>query len=48
MDWGDPWKHRGFARRLQAAVPHAETDCMAGHVGLEPADPCASYLFGFT
>ena len=25
----------------------AETDCVAGHIGLEPANPGASYLIGF-
>jgi hypothetical protein len=25
-----------------------ETDCLAGHVGLEPANPSASYLIGIT
>ncbi len=24
-----------------------ETDCVAGHVGFEPANPSASYLIGF-
>ena len=26
----------------------AENDCVAGHVGLEPPNPCASYLIGIT
>jgi hypothetical protein len=25
-----------------------ETDCMAGHIGFEPANPSASYLIGIS
>ena len=30
-----------------ACVALAETDCVAGHVGFEPANPSASHLVGF-
>jgi hypothetical protein len=38
-----------FVTFERAPDPHAlETDCLAGHIGFEPANPPASYLIGFT
>ena len=35
------------AGRFRAdAINASETDCLAGHVGFEPANPSASYLIG--
>ena len=39
-----PGQHSGLGRRTVAAL---ETDCLAGHIGLEPANPSAGYLIGF-
>jgi hypothetical protein len=34
-------------RKLTAAEVRFETDCLAGHIGLEPANPRVGHLFGF-
>jgi hypothetical protein len=42
-------KQRAALFRLASvalAPSHAETDCVAGHVGSEPANPSARYLIG--
>ena len=33
-------------RECRGLLTHAETDCVAGHMGFEPANPSASYLIG--
>ena len=33
--------------QFHVLVEQLETDCVAGHVGFEPANPSASYLIGF-
>jgi hypothetical protein len=35
------------ARFRTDAINASETDCLAGHVGFEPANPSASYLIGY-
>ena len=34
-------------QKITAPSDALETDCVAGHVGFEPANPSASYLIGF-
>jgi hypothetical protein len=38
---------RAMEKAQEAGGPR-ETDCVPGHIGLEPANPCAIYLIGFT
>jgi hypothetical protein len=35
-------------RQISLVGAVLETDCLPGHIGLEPANPSASYLIGFT
>jgi len=50
-DGRPPWRKRyGWSRPLlfERTSPFARwrPDWLAGHIGFEPANPCASYLFG--
>jgi hypothetical protein len=38
----------GVVSPLRPALGLLKTNCLAGHIGLEPANPSASYLIGFT
>jgi hypothetical protein len=33
---------------VRSLVRGVRDDCLAGHIGLEPANPAAGYLIGFT
>ena len=45
--WALPDGPRAVSRAIAVAVAQSRPDCLAGHIGLEPANPSASHLIGF-